>query len=115
MTAVIETAPPAVGGDTVPDGYPPANRVEMILRVGAAACVIGHGAFGILTKEAWVPYFAVVGIGRETAYQLMPLVGSVDVAAGLLVLVSPRPIVLLYMSIWGLLTALLRPLAGESG
>src|SRR4051812_30727771 len=108
MTAVIETAASATGTDTVSDANTPAQKVEAILRLGAAACFIGHGAFGILTKDAWLPYFAVVGIGRETAYQVMPLVGSIDVAAGLLVLVSPRPVVLLYMTIWGLWTALLR-------
>jgi hypothetical protein len=90
------------------------TRTEWCLRVGAAACFIGHGAFGILTKESWVAYFAVFGIGRDLAYTLMPIVGSIDIAAGVLVLVSPRAIGLLYMPLWGLWTALLRPLAGES-
>lgn len=90
------------------------TRTEWCLRVGAAACFIGHGAFGILTKEAWVSYFDIVGIGREGAYALMPLVGAVDITAGILVLIAPRPVVLLYMAIWGFWTALLRPLAGES-
>lgn len=89
-------------------------RTEWCLRIGAAACFIGHGAFGIITKEAWVAYFAVVGIDRDVAYALMPVVGSIDIAAGVLVLLSPRPIVLLYMAIWGLWTATLRPLAGET-
>jgi hypothetical protein len=77
-------------------------------------CFIGHGAFGILTKEAWVPYFAVAGISREWAFTLMPLVGTVDILVGILTLVSPRRAALLYMAGWGLWTATLRPLAGES-
>jgi hypothetical protein len=84
------------------------------LRLGAAACFIGHGAFGVLTKEAWVPYFGFVGIPVEWAYRLMPVVGAVDIAMGLAVLFSPRPIVLAYMVGWAAWTALLRPLAGES-
>ena len=32
------------------------------LRIGAAACFIGHGAFGFITKAAWLPYFGVIGI-----------------------------------------------------
>jgi hypothetical protein len=91
------------------------SRTEWCLRIGAAACFVGHGAFGIMTKETWVTYFAVVGIGRDLAYTLMPVIGSIDIAAGVLVLLSPRPAGLLYMAIWGFLTALLRPLAGESG
>jgi hypothetical protein len=85
-----------------------------MLRIGAALCFIGHGAFGILTKEAWVPFFGVVGLGRDAAFALMPVVGMVDMLVGGLLLVSPRPIVLLYMIGWAMWTAALRPLTGDS-
>lgn len=84
------------------------------LRVGAALCFIGHGAFGFLTKAAWVPYFGVVGIPEAWAWRLMPLVGAVDVMAGMAVLFAPRGLPLLYMAVWATWTALLRPLSGES-
>jgi hypothetical protein len=84
------------------------------LRVGAALCFIGHGAFGIITKEAWVPFFGLVGIGRDAAFALMPLIGGVDILAGCLLLVRPCAAVLLYMSVWALWTAALRPLTGDS-
>jgi hypothetical protein len=83
------------------------------LRLGAAACFIGHGAFGIITKDAWVPYFALVGIPRDWAFTLMPIVGTVDIIAGLSVLFAPHRYVLVYMSVWALWTAMLRPLTGE--
>ena len=85
------------------------------LRVGAALCFIGHGAFGVLTKPAWVPYFAVAGIGHATAFRLMPLVGIVDIVLGVLTLVRPRPALVVYLACWALWTAALRPLAGEPG
>jgi hypothetical protein len=85
-----------------------------ILRVGAAACFIGHGAFGFITKAAWLPYFAVIGIPESWAWKLMPVVGAVDVMAGMAVLFAPRGLPLVYMAVWALWTALLRPLAGES-
>ena len=84
-----------------------------VLRIGAALCFIGHGAFGFITKAAWVPYFAVVGIPEVWAYRLMPLVGAVDVTAGMAVLFAPRGLPLVYMTTWALWTALLRPLSGE--
>ncbi len=84
------------------------------LRLGAAVCFIGHGAFGIMTKEAWVPYFGFVGIPSDWAFRLMPVVGAVDIAVGVTALLSPRPMVLAYMVAWALWTALLRPLTGES-
>ncbi|HYC53062.1 MAG TPA: hypothetical protein VEB19_18285 [Gemmatimonadaceae bacterium] len=95
------------------DAHPP-RAAYWTLRLGAAACFIGHGAFGVITKEAWLPYFAFVGIPAHWAFTLMPVVGAVDIAMGIAVLLSPRPIVLAYMVVWAAWTALLRPLTGES-
>lgn len=94
--------------------YGEANILEWVLRVGVAGCFIGHGAFGIIGKEGWLPYFSVVGIPESWAWVLMPVVGTVDIAVGVLALVSPRPWALAYMTVWAVWTALLRPLAGES-
>ncbi|MDQ3172513.1 MAG: hypothetical protein M3Q91_02240 [Acidobacteriota bacterium] len=73
------------------------NIVLWILRIGLAALYVGHGAFGIITKRAWLPYFAFVGISEPTAFKLMPLIGTLDIAMGILVLFLPirgdRPIV----------------------
>ena len=85
-----------------------------VLRVGAALCFIGHGAFGFITKAAWLPYFAVVGIPESWAWRLMPVIGAADVMAGMAVLYAPRGLPLVYMTVWALWTALLRPLSGES-
>ncbi len=87
--------------------------VHWIFRVAVAAEFIGHGAFGIITKAAWVPYFAVVGIPEWLAWPLMPVVGTVDIALGILTLFRPMRAVMLYMALWGLWTALLRPLSDE--
>ena len=84
------------------------------LRIGSAMCYIGHGAFGFITKAAWLPYFAVVGIPESWAWKLMPPIGAVDVTIGMMILFAPRRLPLLYMAVWGLWTALLRPLSGES-
>jgi len=83
------------------------------LRIGVAMEFIGHGVLGFLHPAAWTPYFALVGIPRDTAVMLMPLIGSFDVAMALVALFYPLPGAVLYMALWGLGTALLRPLAGE--
>jgi hypothetical protein len=75
---------------------------------------VGHGSLGIGRVAAWSSYFAVVGIHKDAAMTLMPLVGIFDVAMGLTVLFFPFRAVILYMTFWGVWTALLRPLAGES-
>jgi hypothetical protein len=63
---------------------------------------------------SWTTYFAVVGIHRDAALTLMPLVGLFDVAMALAAVFYPMRAVILYMAAWGLWTALLRPLSGES-
>ncbi len=89
------------------------QKIYYTLRIASAMCFIGHGAFGIITKAIWCNYFAVVGIGHDTAYTLMPYVGIVDICMGLLILFYPIRIVFGWLVIWGALTALLRPLSGE--
>jgi hypothetical protein len=89
------------------------NRIYYTLRIAAAMCFIGHGAFGIITKAVWCNYFAVFGIGKVLAYQLMPWLGSIDILFGLSILFYPTRAVLLWLVIWGTITAALRPLSGE--
>jgi len=87
-------------------------HVYWTLRLTAALCFIGHGAFGFITKESWIPFFTFFGISREWGYWWMPLVGGIDVAVGLTVLFfSWRPAII-YMVMWATWTALLRPFVG---
>ena len=92
---------------------PSAPTLEWTLRVGAFLCFVGHGAFGIITKAAWLPYFAVAGVGPDAAYALMPVIGALDIILGCLILLQPRPVIAVWMVAWAIWTALLRPLAGE--
>lgn len=75
---------------------------------------VGHGAAGVTFKEGWVRYFEVFGLDRPTALTLMPVVGTVDIALGILGFLSPRRWALAYCAFWGIFTASLRPLSGES-
>jgi len=85
-----------------------------ILRLAAAGCFVGHGAFGVIGKSEWLPFFQVVGIGESIAWWLMLVVGIADIAIGLSILVVPTRATLLYMTVWSLWTATLRPLSGLS-
>lgn len=83
------------------------------LRIGVAMCFIGHGAFGIRVKEAWIPFFQALGFDSTLAHRLMPIVGTFDITMGLIALLSPCRAMLAWMSFWALFTAFLRPLAGQ--
>lgn len=76
-------------------------------------CFIGHGAFGVITKEAWLPYFGVTGISEPFAWRLMPWIGTMDIAVGFFAVAHPCRAVFAWACIWTMWTALLRPLAGE--
>src|SRR5258708_8502941 len=99
--AAPPTAPAMAEQPSHTVGIGDAGLLYWMLRVACAAEFIGHGAFGIMTKAAWVPYFGVVGIPPEVAWKLMPAVGTLDVSIGLLVgIVRPVRVVLLYMFVW---------------
>lgn len=86
---------------------------EWILRIAVAGEFIGHGVFGLQGKKDWVGWFFNFGVSDAgTATQMLFIVGVVDIAAAVLILVKPVRIVLLWMVFWGFWTALLRPLVG---
>jgi len=89
------------------------NKIYHTLRIASAMCLIGHGAFGIITKAVWCNYLAVIGIDQQQSYQLMPFIGTVDIALGISLFIFPMRAVALWLIIWGFLTAAMRPLAGE--
>jgi hypothetical protein len=89
------------------------QKMHYTLRIAAAMCFIGHGAFGIITKPIWCNYFAVFGIGHDTAYQMMPLVGSIDIILGIGMLIYPIRAMAGWLVVWGIVTGTLRPLSGE--
>jgi len=89
------------------------RKIYYTLRFAAAMCFIGHGTFGIITKQIWCNYFALFGISHDMAYRLMPWLGIVDILMGISLLIYPTRAVLLWLLIWGSITALFRPLSGE--
>ncbi len=89
------------------------KKLHYALWMAIAMCFIGHGIFGIITKPIWANYFAVFGIDKLWAYKLMPVLGAFDILLGLLILVKPYRVIVLWLVIWGIITAALRPLSGE--
>ncbi len=85
-------------------------QLHWYLRLACAFCFVGHGAWGVITKAEWLPFFSTLGIDAPVAWKLMPLVGSIDIALGILVLFRPMVATLTWMVFWGVFTALLRPM-----
>ncbi len=88
--------------------------IEWVLRVAVAGEFIGHGVFALQGKKAWIGWFSVFGVSDAgLAAQLLFLVGLIDIAVAILVLIKPVRLALLWMAVWGFWTALLRPIVGE--
>lgn len=82
--------------------------IGWILRIAVAGEFIGHGVFALQQKEGWIKYFEAFGMSHESAMTLMPLIGIMDIALAILILVRPIRIAVLWMAVWGLWTALIR-------
>ncbi len=89
------------------------RQVYWILRIALAGCFIGHGAYGILKKPAWLVYYTALHISPEWADKLFPVIGTMDILLAISVLIYPCRAALLWMTFWAVFTSLLRPLAGE--
>jgi hypothetical protein len=89
------------------------QKIHYSLRIAAAMCFIGHGSFGVLTKPIWCNYFALFGIDTVSSYRLMPYLGSIDILMGIILLFKPFRAIAAWLVVWGIITALCRPLSGE--
>ena len=90
-------------------------KLHWVLRLALFCEFVGHGAFGILMKAGWVPYFQTFGIPEAWAWRLMPVVGSVDILLGVLALVAPIRAALLYMAVGDSLPRSSAPSQGKGG
>ena len=89
------------------------NKAIWALRIGVAGEFIGHGVFALQGKQDWITWFAKFGVSDpHTASTLLMLIGILDLAVALAVLVKPVKPVLLWAIFWGFWTALLRPIVG---
>ena len=88
--------------------------INWVLRIAVAGEFIGHGVFALQGKVQWVGWIVkMLGVSPELAAIFLFAIGVVDVATGIIILVRPIPIVLLWAALWGFWTALVRPLVGE--
>jgi hypothetical protein len=91
------------------------KKIEWILRVGVAGEFLGHGLLAIGGKKDWIGWMSqLTGTSTETATTLMLLVGLMDVAVAIIVLIKPLRPILLWAAFWGFWTAILRPIVGQS-
>lgn len=88
--------------------------VEWILRIALFGEFLGHGVFAFQLKKRFLEMLqAFIGVSGDLANTLMKTIGTIDIFVALLAIVKPIRIILIYAAIWGFLTALARPIAGD--
>jgi hypothetical protein len=83
-----------------------------ILRVGVSATFLAHGLLALNVNPSWVPLLTAVGFSKDTAENLLPLIGSMDVFTAFLILFRPFRGIVLWSALWAFAAALSRPIAG---
>lgn len=87
------------------------NFIEWTLRIGLFATFVGHGAFALQGKESWITWIVTfTGFDISFATQVLLLIGALDIVVGLVILVKPIRIVLLWVILWTSWTAIMRVL-----
>jgi uncharacterized membrane protein YkgB len=84
-----------------------------LMRLGIFLIFVGHGAVAWNAPAHWAGYLRTVGFSEEHAYALLPCIGVIDIIVGIITLLYPLKIVILYATIWAFATAIVRPLSGE--
>jgi hypothetical protein len=85
-----------------------------ILRIGVVGIFAGHGWLAFMQNTKWLVYINTVGVVAPTDALVLKIIGVIDMALALTVLLKPLPAVLLWAAFWAFLTALIRPLSGEA-
>ena len=90
------------------------KKIEWILRIGMFGTFLGHGIFAIQLKQRFLEMLAAfTGITGSLANKLMVTIGVIDVGVAILAILKPVRIILIYAAIWGFMTAVARPVAGD--
>lgn len=88
--------------------------IEWILRIALFGEFLGHGVFALQLKKRFLEMLeAFIGVSGDLANTLMKTIGAIDIVVAILAIVKPIRIILVYATIWGFLTALARPIAGD--
>lgn len=88
--------------------------LELIARIGVFGTFLGHGIVAIGVNPKWIPLLTAFGFSGEQAVFIMPFIGMLDIVVAIIVLIYPIRIVLFWAVFWTFLTALSRPVSGDS-
>jgi len=90
------------------------SPLELIARIGVFGTFLGHGIVAIGVNPKWIHLLTSFGFSGEQAVFIMPFIGILDIIVAILILIYPIRVVLFWAFFWAFLTALSRPVSGDS-
>ena len=90
------------------------NILEKCIRVGVFGTFLGHGIVALGINQKWIPLLTCFGFSESQAITLMPCIGIADIIVAFMVLIYPIRVVVGWAILWAFMTALSRPISGES-
>ena len=90
------------------------KKVEWILRIAVFGTYLGHGVLALQLKPSFLELIeGMSGITGTLAENLLYTIGVIDIMTGILAIVYPFRLLLIWATLWGFLTAVARPVSGE--
>ena len=89
------------------------TQLHWTLRITADPLFYRAWYMGLDHKVRMVALFASQGIEPEIAWTMQPLIGAFDILMAILLLRGSNRAILIWMFLWALWTAILRPLSGN--
>lgn len=90
------------------------KAVEWCLRLAVFGTFFGHGMIAVLDCPAkWRGYIELFGIAKMQSDGILLTIGIIDIILAVSLLIKPIRAVIIYCFVWALITALMRPIAGE--
>ena len=112
--AMVVFRVPRLGLGAWPRDIPPSTVILWVLKIAVGFNFLFHGAWGVVGKEAWIPFFGFAGISETSAVYLQRMIGVMDITLGLIVMFAPTRWAMIWIIIWAVWTASLRPLTGSA-
>jgi hypothetical protein len=88
--------------------------LEKCIRIGVFGTFLGHGIVALGINQKWIPLITCFGFSESQAVTLLPYIGIADIIVAILVLFYPIRIVVVWAILWAFMTALSRPISGDS-
>ncbi len=91
------------------------KKIDWILRIAVFGTYLGHGVLALQLKPSFLTLIeGMSGISGKLAENLLVSIGIIDIITAIFAIVYPFRLLLIWATAWSFLTAIARPVSGDS-